>query len=116
MAIYVFVTENCRENAITHGLQQELERFVARVEKAQSLELFANFPPPYLVKRRFGSDQGRLIVEQKRIPGAEEHTIVCLLAILMRGSQDYDQGFGRNPVDFGRQHFSGLYTDKNLHQ
>jgi tetratricopeptide (TPR) repeat protein len=114
MAIYVFVTKTCRENALTHGLQQELERFVARVEKAQSLELFANFPPPYLVKRKFGGDQGRLIAEHTRIPGADEHTIVCFLAVLIRGSQDYDRGFGINPVEFGRQHFRDLYTQDEL--
>lgn len=114
MAIYVFITENCRENALTHGLQQELDRFAARVEKAQSLELFANFPPPYLVKRRFGGDQGRLIAARTRVPGAEEHTIVCFLAVLIRGSKDYDHGFGVNPVEYGQQHFQHLYTQDEL--
>ncbi|MBE2180173.1 MAG: hypothetical protein IAE97_06845 [Chthoniobacterales bacterium] len=116
MAIYVYITENCRENAITYGLQHELERFTARVEKAQSLELFANFPPPYLVKRKFGGDQGRLIARHIRVPGAEEHTVVCFLAVLIRGSKDYDKGFGIDPIGWGDKHLKGLYTNSELEE
>ena len=114
MAIYVYVTENCRENAITHGLQEELDRFVARVEKAQSLALFdSDFPPPFLVKRKFGGRQGRLIAQDVRPTGAEDHTIVVLLALMIRGTGEYDQ-FGHDPLDYGNRRFANLYTEEAL--
>lgn len=116
MAIYVYITQNCRDKAITYGLHQEMDRFTARVEKVQSLELFANFPHPYLVKRKFGGNQGRLIAEKTKLGGAEEHTIVCFLTVLIRGDRDYDRGFGVDPVGWGRTHLQGLYTEAELEE
>ena len=54
MSIFVYLTENCKTDANTHGLVVELERLRDRVESAQSTSFFFPFPPPYLVKKKFG--------------------------------------------------------------
>jgi len=83
MALLVYVTAKCRDDARSHGLNEELERFHARVERTQSTSLFDPFPPPYWVKKKLGGRQGRLIATH-RIVG--DHAVVIFLAILIRGS------------------------------
>lgn len=85
----VFVTENCREDARDHGLASELEAFRKRVEDTQSTSLFDPFPPPYLVKKKIGGRQGRLIADLRPVG---EHAVVVFLAILIRGHHAYEMG------------------------
>jgi tetratricopeptide (TPR) repeat protein len=107
----VFVTEHCRGDARAHGLVNELDAFKERVEQTQSTSLFDPFPPPYLVKKKIGGRQGRLIAERR---ARGEHVVIVFLAILIRGHHEYESGFARDPVDYGKRHFSDLASDEQL--
>lgn len=105
MALFVYITERCKEDARKHSILDDVQRFKERVEKAQSVDLFNPFPPPYLVKKKMGGQQGRLIAE-KRIVG--DHLVVIFLALMIRGDRSYEDHFGPDPVAYGRQHFAQL--------
>lgn len=109
MALFVYVSEQCSKDAKRHGYSTSLDSIVKKLEKEQNLALFDAFPPPYLVRKQFGDKQGRLIAARKDIHvGDEDHVVVILLAILIRGSNDYDSrksGFGHAPVEYGNSHF-----------
>lgn len=111
MALFVFITENCRNDAYTHGLLDEVERFKERVESTQSTSLFDPFPPPYLVKKKLGGRQGRLIAERRTVG---DHAIVVFLAILIRGDRAYEDQFAKDPVGYGERHFKELVSEEEL--
>lgn len=111
MALFVFVTDRCSKDASTHGLEDEVERFRARVEKTLSTSLFDPFPPPYLVKKKLGSRQSRLIAERREVDG---HAVIIFLAILIRGNRDYEKEFARDPQGYGHEHFRDLFDDQQL--
>jgi tetratricopeptide (TPR) repeat protein len=111
MALFVFVTENCKDDANTHGLLDEVERFKERVESTQSTSLFDHFPPPYLVKKRLGGRQGRLIADQRTVG---DHAVVVFLAILIRGDRAYEDQFVKDPVGYGQRHFKDLVSEEQL--
>lgn len=103
MGLLVYITPNCERDAQTHGLTLDLARFRDRVEESQSTSLFDPFPPPYLVKKKLGGRQGRLIAELRTIG---DHAVVVFLTILIRGSRAYESEFVVNPVAYGKQHLN----------
>ena len=105
MALYVYITDSCREDAASHALVLELERFKERVESSQSTSLFDPFPPPYLVKKKFGNRQGRLITDLRTVG---EHGVIVFLAVLIRGDRRYESDFVRDPAGYGNKHFTNL--------
>lgn len=109
MTLFVLVTDKCTADADTHGLASEVDRFRDRVETSQATSLFDPFPPPYLVKKKLGGRQGRLIAELRQ---AGDHAVIVFLAILIRGSRAYEDEFARDPHEYGRHHFSGLVPDE----
>lgn len=111
MALIVYITENCEADARNHGLQVDLERFRDRVEKSQSTSLFDPFPPPYLVKKKLGGRQGRLIADLRPVG---DHAVIVFLAVLTRGSREYEDEFTRDPHAYGRQHFDNVLSDREL--
>lgn len=111
MALMVFVTENCRKNARDHGLVNELDAFRDRVEQTQSTSLFDPFPPPYLVKKKLGGRQGRLIADLRTV---EDHAVIVFLSIMIRGHHAYDREFGRDPIAYGQRHFAHLVSNDEL--
>lgn len=111
MTLFVYPTETCSLDARKHSLTDEVQRFAERVEKTQSTSLFDPFPQPWLVKKKMGGRQGRLIAELRHIG---EHSVVVLLTILIRGSRDYE-GFSDDPVGYGKKHFPALVDDAELH-
>lgn len=110
MALIVHITPNCENQARKHGLWADVERFRDRVESSQSLSLFDPFPPPYLVKKKLGGRQGRLIADLRPIG---DHALIVLLAVLNRGSRDYEEEFARDARAYGDQHFGGLLSDSD---
>lgn len=111
MALFVFVAENCRNDAHTHSLLDEVERFKERVEITQSISLFDPFPPPYLVKKKLGGRQGRLIADRRTVG---DHAVVVFLAILIRGDRAYEDQFAKDPIGYGQRHFKDLVSDDEL--
>src|SRR4051794_15314885 len=96
MPLFVHVTEDCYAQASRHGLANELDHFRDRVEKSQGTSLFDPFPPPFLVRKKFGGRQGRLIAVNRPVV---EHTVVILAALLIRGDRTYTE-FSDDPSAF----------------
>jgi hypothetical protein len=111
MALFVYITEECSNNAHRYSLTSEVERFKERVETSQSTSQFDPFPPPYLVKKKLGGRQGRLIADLRR---QGDHAIVVFLAIMIRGDRAYENHFAVEPVAYGKQHFDHLVSDHEL--
>ena len=112
MALFVLVSDNCWQDARTHGLVDDVENLRNRVELAQSTSLFDPFPPGYLVKKKFGSRQGRLIAGRWSVG---EHAVVVLLSILIRGDRAYAE-FARDPNAYGKQHLTNLVAQHVVEQ
>ena len=110
MTLFVYITESCRSDIRTHSLSDEVEKFKDRVESSQSTSLFDPFPAPYLVKKKLGGRQGRLVTEPRN---AGEHTVVVFLTVMIRGSREYEE-FSHDPKGYGRNHFSDLVTQEQL--
>jgi len=111
MALFVYVTGNCEQEARTHSLWPEVERFRDRVEATQSTSLFDQFPKPYFVKKKLGGRQGRLIASLHTIG---DHAVLAFLSVLIRGEHAYDAGFGKNPQEYGAKHFANLVDEADL--
>ena len=89
MALYVYITRECEEDAKKHNRYSELLRFKERLEKTQRMCLFDNFPPPYL-KKRFVR-QIRLLADGRTIPlDGEEHVVVNFLRTYVRSIKSND--------------------------
>ncbi|NLG01396.1 MAG: hypothetical protein GX565_14770 [Lentisphaerae bacterium] len=115
MALFVYITNDCREEAKKHSVSDVLTTFAERVEKSQNTTYFDPFPPPYLVKKKFGIYQGRLIASEHFVQsGGEEHTVIVFLAILIRGSKDYENGFADDAVSYGNTHFTKRFSVPEL--
>lgn len=86
MALYVYVTDECRIDA--HRLRHEprLDAVKLQVEKAQNLSGFSNLSSAVL-KKKIGR-QFRLIVSQRAV---ENDEIVIFLRFLRRRDTDYPQ-------------------------
>ncbi len=110
MTLLVFVTERCENDARTHGLFGEIERFRERVESAQGTSQFDPFPPPYFVKKKLGGRQGRLIADHRKVG---DHAILVFLAILIRGDKHYEE-FSADPAAYGQRHFANLISDEAI--
>jgi hypothetical protein len=111
VTLFVYLTEDCQSDAQTHSLTDELDRFREKVEDTQSTSLFDPFPPPYLVKKKIGGRQGRLIADLRPIG---DHAVIVFLAIMIRGDRAYEVEFSRNPRAFGEQHFANLVSDEEI--
>jgi hypothetical protein len=111
MALYIFITENCRDSAKRHGVLTEVDNFKDRVEKAQktnSLDRFGS--SPYLVKQGLGKKQGRLITELKET-GDDE--VLVFHAFMIRGEHEFDS-FRRDPMEYGAKNLAGAVKNETL--
>lgn len=113
MAIFVYITKECKEEATTHGWQDRLASFAKEVEKKQSVGMFEHFPPPYIVKKKFGEYAGRLIAAHEALGENREDSVVVFLSAMIRGTADYES-FSDNAVNYGHQHFDELYSRNEL--
>lgn len=110
MTLFVYVTRECEGNAQVHGLTDDVKRLEERVESTQSTSQFDPFPPPYLVKKKLGGRQGRLIADVRYLG---DHAVIVFLAILIRSNRAYDE-FAHDPGGYGRQHFADLVSDDDI--
>lgn len=104
MAIFGYLTDQCRDDARRHSVLPDVERVLATIESTQSLSQFDPFPPPYIVKKKLHGRQHRLIAEVRQVG---EHTVAVLLAVMIRGGHDYEQEFSKDARAYGRKHFEG---------
>jgi len=113
MAIYVYATESCREEARKHSVEPQLDRIIKKVESDQSYSQFQPFPSPFLVKKKFGMFIGRLIAQVEEVDG---NVVLVLLAFMLRGSKEYKDrgGFHNDPHKYAEQHFRARYKSEDL--
>ena len=108
MTLLVFVSDECRAGARKHGLTEIIERLSADVEERQSLSQFDHFPPPYIVKKKLLGRQPRLVADLRKVG---DHMVAVFLVVMIRGSNEYEDEFCRDPVAYGERNFAGLVRD-----
>jgi hypothetical protein len=111
VTLLVFVSEECRVGARKHGLTEIIERLSADVEERQSLSQFDHFPPPYIVKKKLLGRQPRLVADLRKVG---DHMVAVFLVVMIRGSNEYEDEFCRDPVAYGERNFAGLVRDDVL--
>lgn len=111
MTIYVYVTNACSEEAKTHGLTARVESLRVDIETRQSLSQFDQFPTPYLVKKKFGGMQPRLVAESRRV---RDDLFVVFLAVMIRGHDDYEVGFVHDPRGYGERNLAPRVSEEEL--
>lgn len=115
--LFVYITDTCREDAKRHSMLPNLERLAKEIEKSQTTSAFDQFPKPYYVKKKFAGRQGRLIAAEKLFKfNGETHSVLALLAILIRGDGDYDSptGFGHDPDGYGKKYLMPEFENLNF--
>ncbi len=114
MGFFVYITDECWNDAKNHNVTEQLENLEKRLYADQRADhLFDNFPLPYL-KKRF-SRQHRLIASERFISlDGDQHIIVCFYRILIRGNNTYEKGFLRNPREWGEENLLSLISDQDL--
>lgn len=91
MTLYVFPTDEMREDAKVQGLSSEkVDKFCKEVEDAQSLATFSRFPPPYLTKKKIWSYNNRLIAAEHAVG---DDLVIILLRLLIKSSREYENQF-----------------------
>lgn len=108
MALYVYITDECKKTAEQHSYLEKVEGFKQRIINEQRTTLFDNFPPPYL-KKRF-ERQIRLIAAERFIG---EDIIVVFYRVFVRGEKDYSS-FLANPRAYGEENLITLVSDSEL--
>jgi len=112
MALYVYITKDCQADARRHNRLEEINRLKKKVEDAQQIRHFDNFPPPYL-KKRFDR-QIRLLAEYRTVTIDDEaHVVVCFLRIYVRSSNEYAM-FVKSPREFGKNYLDNLVSQEDL--
>ena len=86
MALYVFITDDCKEDAQRHGQSELLYNIKIRVEKTQHLTGFEFFSSSNFLKKNMGRNL-RLIGYKTPINNDDE--LVLFLRVLPRSSQEY---------------------------
>lgn len=115
MALYVYITKECKEDAANYSRYDEMMRLRDRVEQTQRTCHLDNFPPSNYLKKRFDR-QIRLVADCRTISvGGEEHVVLSFLRTYVRGSKDYIR-FLKNPDDFGERILAPLVSDESLRE
>lgn len=109
MAILAYITERCRSEAAEHALVEDLTKLQTRLEKTQNLSQFDRFPVPFMVKKKFGGQQARLIAQQRNLG---DHAVVIFLAVMIKGSHDYP-AFVKN-TKLKIPQFEGAFSDAEI--
>lgn len=81
---YVYLTEQCRNDATKHGVIEDIKKFAEKLEKDQSTRGLDQLPKPYWKK---SMAKGRLVIEEYPL-NEEDIILLCLSRYFMRGSDD----------------------------
>ena len=85
---YVYVTDQCKEDAYKHGALSDIENLAEKIEKDQSDCGLEHYPPPY--RKKVMGRKGRLVIEERRF---DNDTVLCFVRYFIRGSSEYDKNF-----------------------
>lgn len=108
MALFVYQTEECKEDSRNHSIEREINIFIDRILLTQRTTLFDNFPPPYL-KKRFKRQLRLLCAERK----SGDDVVIVFYRILVRGGSEY-LNFLKAPKNYGDEKFAPLISDENI--
>lgn len=100
--LYVYITEQCREEARKHGALDGVESLAAKMEAEQNAASLERFQKHYL-KKGIGK-QGRLIVDEYKLG---DDVLYRFLRFLIRGGSEYEI-FLNNLDEFQRRHPADL--------
>jgi hypothetical protein len=90
MDYVVYITDECRKEAKAHNYIAALEKLALDVERKQNVANFNQFPAPFLVKKKIGAFQGRLIAAQKIITIKDtDYAVINFLAVLIKANREY---------------------------
>ncbi len=96
MSLFVYVTEECKKDAKTHGKIQWLEKVKNELERNQYIT-WDRFPRNFFKKR---DGNLRLIAREFKVEiGGELHMAIVFFRILTRGGSDYTN-FMHHPENF----------------
>lgn len=84
MSVFVWISDQCRKDAVPQNYLSQLEKLQARIEQEQHLGILDRFPPPFL-KKRF-ERQIRLVAKEFRVG---QDTLVVFLRLIVRGDREY---------------------------
>lgn len=115
MAIYVFITKECIEEAHQNQVITALDRFKKKIERAPQgayRSLFTPFPQPFLVKKKFGGRQGRLIASHTNVEvHGISYQVLVFLSYMTRSNTEYGR-FYENPDSTGKQYLARIDEDQ----
>jgi hypothetical protein len=112
MAIHIIISEECRKDLQEHQMESTVNSFRDRILSDQRLNLFDNFPPPFL-KKRF-SRQHRLLAASINVENTDD-VVVIFLRFLIRGGNEY-LSFVEDPKSFRAAWVDGFYTQDYLRE
>jgi hypothetical protein len=110
MAIYVIITEQCKNDLQEHQMELTVNSFRDRILRDQNMNLFDNFPPPFL-KKRFSRPQ-RLVAASLPVDGTDD-VVVIFLRFLIRGGNEYTS-FIADPKSYKKRWVEDIYTQEYL--
>lgn len=109
--IHIYIAKQCREDAKTFNLLEQLEKFRCRVERDQNLMLFEVFEFPYQIRKYFAY-QYRLVTHIADVPyQGKLYRILTFLKIYHRGDKSYEKWYIN-----ARQHGNFIYKQRNIDQ
>ncbi len=87
---YVYLTEQCKNDATKHGVIEDIEKFAEKLEKDQSTRGLKRFPKPYWKK---SIAKGRIVIEE--YDKTEPDIILCLSRYLVKGpdKREYEESY-----------------------
>lgn len=108
--MYVYRTYVFNQNAQLHRIQEQVERLCIDLESLGIDEAQAHFQRVYPYLKRRGEKNLRLIA---RIRQVDDHLVLCLLDIFLRGSKHYEH-FLLKPEEYGKQYLDSLLNEAEL--
>lgn len=107
--LYIHITEQCKNEARTFNLLDQLEKLKARVERDQNLMQFEVFEFPYQVKKYFAY-QYRLVTHLQTIHYEnKDYRILTFLKIYHRGDKSYEKWYIN-----AKQYGDSVYKQRNV--
>ncbi len=87
MTVYVYITEQCKNDASRHGAINDIEKFKEKLENDQSARLLTRLDYRYHRRVMGTNSSARLVIEEYR---TDHDTIVlCFVGYHIRSSADY---------------------------
>jgi hypothetical protein len=91
MDYIVYIADECRKEAKDHNYIDALGKTAYDVEHNQSIANFDQFPVPFLIKKKFGAFQGRLIAAKEIVNmNGNDYAIIKFLAVLIKANKEYN--------------------------